>query len=271
MKIPELISNLVDKVSPNTSERFNCPSCKGLNTLGITKDNGKVIWNCFRVGCSLRSGVGSYLASTDQLKTHRDRFLEAKEGFSLSDYLIHGLGSENTVKMIVDNHCLEVYQKGLFDVAYDPQQNRVCFLIKKDGKVVGMAGKAVDRKTKPKVLNYPGSDSSTPFTCGKTKIVVLVEDCLSAASVTRIGGLTGMALLGTSLKTEYIPEIKKYDRVIVALDRDARKKALAIKKKLCYYCPAVDIWFLDEDIKNMDEFAIHHAYENNRQAYHDSH
>ncbi len=257
--IPNYIEELISEVPHNGSIRFCCPACHGYYSLGITKDNGKVKWHCFRVGCKLKSGNKSYVRSISELRTSLQPRTEVKE-FLIPKYLSWGISSKKTLSLLINSYCMDVYSSGLFDVAYDPEQDRVCFIVKQGNEIVGLIGKACSSKIKPKVLNYPNSNLSIPFICNNTKTLVLVEDCLSAASVARIPELSGMALLGTSFKNEYLHILNNYDTIIVALDRDARKKALSIKNKLKYYHKNVKIWLLSKDIKNMNDEELLREY-----------
>lgn len=246
------IFNLIESVGHNESKRFNCPVCNGFNTLSITKEAGKLKYHCFKASCNL-NGQGSYLASTDALKLQRGGHRSAKEEFQLPDYLIYGNSSKKCLSLLNKTHCLKPYNEGLFEVAYDPKLDRICFLIRKNNEIVGMVGRACNPDTKPKVLNYKGSCKYTPFRVGTSKTLVLVEDCPSAASVARIPELSGMALLGTNLKDEYVPAIKLNDLIYVAMDRDARKKTLDIWNRLKYYGCNVRPWLLDRDIKDQED------------------
>lgn len=259
LSVPYYIQQLVNSVDSNTSVRYNCPVCHGENTFSITKESGMAKWNCFKASCSLR-GKDTYLDSVYSLKARLEGHTEEKEEFLLPDYLIYGLSSEKCSTMLLNNNCFIPYQKGLFNVMYDPAQDRVCFLVKKNNKIVGMIGRAVKSKTKPKVLNYKGSNKHTPFIVGNSQTLVLVEDCLSAASVTRIEGLSGMALLGTQLKLDYIPVLKNYSTIIVALDKDAFKKAVDLRKSLMYYHSDVKLWRLEKDIKNLSDKELVESY-----------
>ena len=60
--------------------------------------------------------------------------------------------------------------------------------------------------------------------------------------------MTGVALLGTSLPDDYIPILKEFKNITVALDRDATSKAFDINQKLCYYVRS-QVKILDEDLK----------------------
>jgi DNA primase len=79
---------------------------------------------------------------------------------------------------------------------------------------------------------------------------ILVEDCASACSVS--GYYTGIALLGTNLVSSYLDTIKRFEKVIVALDKDATSVALGIVKQLK---PHVDVGMvlLEKDVKDMTE------------------
>lgn len=156
---------------------------------------------------------------------------------------------------------MKPYTEGRFNVAFDPKLNRVCYLIRDEaGSVVGAVGRALGNE-RPKTHNYPGS-AKVPFTVKNGSTLVLVEDCASAASVTRLPGVSGMALQGTVLKNEFIPFLQVFDQVIVALDLDATKKALTIKNSLTYHHPNVKLWRLNKDIKDMDDNELEVSYGN---------
>ena len=66
---------------------------------------------------------------------------------------------------------------------------------------------------------------SYPFVRQRDSAVV-VEDCASACSWYIHG--VGVALLGTNLLTEHVDILKQYERVFVALDKDATDKAITM-------------------------------------------
>jgi DNA primase len=82
--------------------------------------------------------------------------------------------------------------------------------------------------------------------CGKYKTAIVVEDCASACAVSE--HYTGFALMGTNFSDEFIPYIKKYSKVIVALDRDATTKSFDIANKIGYYVPT-EVKILKDDLK----------------------
>ena len=40
-------------ISNGDSKRMNCPICNGYKTFTVTNNMGKVLWNCYKVTCSL--------------------------------------------------------------------------------------------------------------------------------------------------------------------------------------------------------------------------
>jgi hypothetical protein len=54
--------------------------------------------------------------------------------------------------------------------------------------------------------------------------------------------------MGTSFSDDFIPYIKKYRKVIVALDRDATTKSFDIANQISYYVPT-EVKVLEDDLK----------------------
>ena len=113
-------------------------------------------------------------------------------------------------------------------------------------KVVDAAGRTLTGE-KPKWWRY--GKSGNPFVCGTGRVAVIVEDCASACCVSDV--FSGVALLGTNLLDTHIATLRKYERVFVALDKDATQKALDIVRKLQGIVPA-NLMILNQDLKDMD-------------------
>ena len=56
--------------------------------------------------------------------------------------------------------------------------------------------------------------------------------------------------MGTHLPNEYLTTLKSYSRIVVALDRDASKKAIELAKHIRLVVPS-SLVLLEKDIKNM--------------------
>lgn len=257
LKIKDTIDNLIESVPDGTSRRFNCPICKGENSFSITKLGSEVKYNCFRNSCDSNKsrGILTLKPTMTGLKTRLEGRTEEKRTFTIPDYWVMGVASEKCLQMLLKTNCFEAYTKGLFKCAYDPQEDRLVYLVQDDkGNAVGAIGRSLSGKW-PKNKNYHGS-LPIPFTVGSGNRVVLVEDCASACAVNCISNATGLALLGTNLPESFIPYLVKYDTILVALDYDARKKALDIKNRLTYYCKNVRVVILGKDLKDMTKEEI---------------
>jgi hypothetical protein len=74
-----------------------------------------------------------------------------------------------------------------------------------------------------------------------------VEDAVSAAAVAATGEYAGVALLGTSLSSGFTGW-SKFNKMIVALDKDASLKALEMQRMLSWYT-STQVCLLDKDLK----------------------
>ena len=113
-----------------------------------------------------------------------------------------------------------------------------------------MGRKLSDADKRPKWFRY--ARSRHPFVCDAqtdSDKAVLVEDCFSACAVSQVH--TGIALMGTNLPNDYLTTLKNYSKIIIALDRDASKKAVELTKHIRLVVPA-SLTFLEKDIKNME-------------------
>jgi len=231
-------------VASGTSGRFDCPKCGGANSFSVTNDNGSIVFNCYRASCNTRGAThkGRTLEELSQLKQR----VKPQE-FKLPEYIQYGIVNSKMEKYLRDHYCLDAID--LYEVAYDPAQDRLLFLIKDNGKLVGAVGRDLSGRSRLKSLNYH-ENITCPFIVHKNDTIVLVEDCASACSVAR--RYTGCALLGTVFKVEYLKYILGYSRIIIALDKDATRKSLDMKKYLGFYKEEVEIWFLEKDLKDME-------------------
>ncbi len=67
-------------------------------------------------------------------------------------------------------------------------------------------------------------------------------------------------MLGTSLLESHIPTLRTYDRLIVALDKDATKKALDLVRRLQAIRPT-SLVILDKDVKDMTDDERKHTFD----------
>ena len=244
-------------VQPDTDVRIDCPFCSHNKTFTLKNIDGKIMWNCFYALCNAK-GMISRDMSPEELKKYLSASDDAVElspkiecDFKLPHHFTSVHSNARCLEYIKQNNCYTAMKKGLAKIMYDPKQDRAVFVIKEQNKVVGAVGRAILSSTYPKWFVY--GKKSNPFICGTHKTAVLVEDCASACAVSSV--VTGVALLGTSLSEQYIPHLKKYNEVLVALDRDATAKSFDIASKLCYTIPS-KVVMLDDDLKYYNEEKI---------------
>ena len=134
------------------------------------------------------------------------------------------------------------------DVMYDPDEHRAVFVIRDQHSLepIGAVGRALNKNMMPKWKRYDRRKDLLYIRTGNGTAVV-VEDCASACAV-NAAGYTGVAILGTNLSEDMLPKLRQFDSVIIALDKDASKKALKLKKMLDPYTNS-KVRFLPDDLK----------------------
>ena len=224
MNIDDILNDI--DLDIGVTKRMDCPSCNGKNTFTITNNMGSVIFNCYKASCVV-SGTRRVSLTVDQIKKSRGDTSVKEKKFVLPEYVVpireeiyhNPIGGLSWKEKIWKDYCL-----------HDVKEDRAVFLIKnsKRGVIVDAVGAATDNRL-PKWKRY--GSSRHPFVAwngeggdGGDNSCVLVEDCYSACTVAK-QGITGVALLGTSLLDEHKKFLcHNFDKVVVALDPDALQK-----------------------------------------------
>ena len=227
--------------------RGDCLFCLNRNTLSVRNENGKLVWNCFHSSCEAK-GMSNNSVTVDDLET----FMESKRvsydfsrpPFNIPKEFVTIYGN-NKARDYISQYQLEDTEARLM---YDVKQDRIVFLIEENGEVVGAVGRALAEDIVPKWYKY--NSCHLPFVAGTNKYIgVVVEDCVSACKVA-LANLTGIAIMGTSLKEEYVSPIASIiERCFVCLDKDATEKSFKIKDTLSYHVPTY-VEMIDKDLKN---------------------
>tara|TARA_E500000318_G_scaffold18959_1_gene19759 strand:+ start:1549 stop:2313 length:765 start_codon:yes stop_codon:yes gene_type:complete len=240
------IYNIINDITlyVGESKRINCPTCKGYKTFTISNVNGNLIWNCYKVSCSV-SGSKRVGMSPDDIKNMQIRKDIVQQDFVLPDFIVPARDRDDLVSWSCD-WGLD-YTK--LKLMYDAKEKRVVFPIVHNNKIVDATGRALTKRL-PKWKRY--GSSSLPYTCGQGNVAVVVEDCVSAAVV---GGekFVGVALLGTSLLESHKRYLTQFSSTIVALDPDALPKTISIAKQLRGHVPDIKVLRLEEDLKYSNE------------------
>ena len=202
-----------------------CPFCYGPKKLAVSKSGGKILWYCYRASCEAK---GAYSGRRNQK--------------AVRDYLSNTApDKKKPVKPIpsittsVDNHppameylhsvnSVEAYKNKLINIRYAPAEDRVLFYGNN-----GAVGRSL-RRFGPKWLSY--GELPDGIHVGTGDIAVLVEDTPSACAVSRLDGLVGVALLGTTITSGIKKTLNKFTKLYLVLDKDASSKAISEVMKI---------------------------------------
>lgn len=229
------------RINDGEKKSLDCPFCGGRKKFGILKQDGKLLWNCFRSSCGVK---GSYNAGRGALGVKA--YLRGKETkavyYNSLPSIVSSIDHHKEALAYVESvNSLEAYRDGLIKVKYAPRDNRVLFYTD-DGK--GAVGRALDGRT-PKWYTY--GDTSKGIQVGQG-IPILVEDAPSACSVARLEGYCGYALLGTRITPSIKAHLRHFDEVIIILDKDANSKAVSLSRSIQSITKAT-VRFTTKDLK----------------------
>jgi len=202
-----------------------CPFCYGPKKLAVSKSGGKILWYCYRASCEAK---GAYSGRRNQK--------------AVRDYLSNTAPTKNkpvkpipSITTSVENHppameylhsvnSVEAYKNKLINIRYAPAEDRVLFYGNN-----GAVGRSL-RRFGPKWLSY--GELPDGIHVGTGDIAVLVEDTPSACAVSRLDGLVGVALLGTTITSGIKKTLNKFTKLYLVLDKDASSKAISEVMKI---------------------------------------
>ena len=219
-------------VPPDSQIRMDCPFCKNKNTLSVDTTENKLSWYCFHASCSAKGKKDGEKNMDYVVKvfTGSGSFCNQSKEFEIPDSFHSIYSSAKAMRWLSKNNCWEAWSWHRAEIKYDVKQDRVVFLIRNrySNKIVGAVGRGLNRNVYPKWFMYGNKD--VPFKSGNCDDAVIVEDCASACAVSNI--LTGIAIMGTTLKPVHKSHLKPYKNLYICLDRDATTKAYDMAKNL---------------------------------------
>ena len=228
-------------VANGETKRMNCPECGGVKTFTVTNNMGDLVWNCYKVSCTVSGGTRVPLTIDDIQKRFHVGEEKPQEEFVLPQCIVSRSGG-----VYMNRWCarwgLDAEELGLM---YDVKEDRVVFPVIHDDKIVDATGRTLGKRI-PKWKRY--GNSGLPYVSGRGKVAVVVEDCVSAA-VVGYGSFVGVALLGTSLQDSHRRYLAQFSTAIIALDPDALTKSIQMAKELRGHVNDVRIIKLEDDIK----------------------
>lgn len=194
--------------------RLTCPQCGRHNSVAVKYEGTTKTEHCFGASCNYWKKDKEELTPElfEKIKKQKKKTMDTST-------LIDARSSPEALEYMRKNNCAGSNA----NIYYNLKDQRVVFNYH-DLYV----GRALD-DTLPKWMNYTSTD--TPFVVQqyrkhKHTDVVLVEDCASACNASLI--MDSIALLGTTLKSEHIDEVLKYENIFIALDEDATTKSIKI-------------------------------------------
>ena len=240
MNIYNYVSDL--QLSVGESKRMNCPNCNGYKTFSATNNMGQLLWNCYKVSCTI-SGSARIHLSVDDIRDAIDPSVidDGMSDFTLPDYVVQHNNRPSVLswcnKWNIDINNIEVF--------YDVKEDRVVFPVIHNDKMVDATGRSLGKRL-PKWKRY--GKNNLPFVHGHGNVAVVVEDCVSAIAV---GSevYAGVAVLGTSLAESHKRYLSQFSTAIIALDPDAVPKTLAFAKELRGYVNDVKVLRVTDDLK----------------------
>ena len=246
------IHNIINDISLTNGDtkRMDCPECGGRKTFTITNNMGSIVWNCYKAGCTVSGGKRTHLTAEDIRKSLGSVAEETHAvKFDKPEWIVY---DNAAIQDFCDQWRLDPDMMGLM---YDVKEHRVVFPNRHNGVMVDASGRSLAKRI-PKWKRY--GNSSLPYSFGRGKTAVVVEDCISAAIVgaTEMGsgcsgddGFVGVAVLGTSLSEGHRQYLSQFSTAIIALDPDALPKTLAIAKELRGHVRDVKVLRLQDDLK----------------------
>ena len=252
MKSPNWLKGYVESldIQPMGRYRSDCPVCGRPNTFSVTDEGMQRLWFCFHADCNVSGKTGLTLSRDHANLAFKRSQADVPVPRTSNTYelpntfvsLSRNLDAELYVRSV---HAYDAYLSGRADIRYDFKSNRVVYLVKHEGKVVDAVGRSLDGKG---AKWYRYGNSRQPFIVGSGDKCIVLEDCASACAVS--ASSVGFALLGTNLLDEHIHHLSNYQKIFVALDKDATDKALDMVKILCRKVPT-KLMVLDRDLKNL--------------------
>ena len=243
----DIISFIHDlDIANGETKRLVCPNCgrnKQQKTFTVTNNMGSILWNCYKVSCSISGSLRSSLTVADIKRIQMGgNTIEEDEPFDMPPYVIAHRGERSLISWCAKWRINED-ELGLL---YDVKEHRVVFPVIHNNVIVDATGRSLGNRF-PKWKRY--GKNSLPYVCGSGSVAVVVEDCVSAAVVGGYDSFVGVALLGTSLQESHKRYLAQFSTAVIALDPDALPKTLQFAKELRGYVKDVKVLRLNDDIK----------------------
>ena len=232
-------------IKEGESITIDCPVCNGVKKFSATNKEVLILYNCYRNSCDVKGATMTpMLVETIKNKIQGLDEVEKDRKFEMPEYITDG-----------NNSYVQRFRRRWdlrMELLYDVKSKRAVFPIYQNGRVIDAIGRAL-YNAQPKWYKYGGKAKYYSYCISPSEsIAVVVEDVVSATVVGEtLAGITGVALLGTSLLREHKEYLDSFDTVIVALDPDAMSKTIEYTRELQSYCDPSEVLALhiEDDLK----------------------
>ena len=255
-------------VGEGATHYITCPECDRAGKLALTRENGALLYCCFRDSCGIRGKIFDGGASLDVLSKPKPK--PKYTGYPVTlphedvEYFKNrfGLSADSALENIdVDDNNHYVF--ALYD-RYGKKSGTVARRQAWKGEIQPPMNMPTEG---PKTLTYSEGTVGLLGIYGdlSPETVVIVEDCLSAIRAAQDlntnyyefdgESVCAIALLGTRLSEHQVAEIAALGarEHIVALDLDARQQGIELVKRWRYCLPNMRAAMLPMDIKDMPQ------------------
>ena len=230
-------------LSEGERKTLDCPFCGGRRKFSISKQDGMVLWNCYKASCTAKGsyqGQRSVDAIKKRLSGPTEPAVKPSKITPLPAITTSIFNHEAALRYVTENNCLDAFNKGYIQIRYAPAEKRVLFYTQ-DGK--GAVGRSMAQH-KAKWWTY--GDVTQGYAIGQGSTAVVVEDVPSACAISRLDDHVGIALLGTAAgRMQLQPHLEK---VILVLDKDASSKSVSVARRLGQ---GTTVRYTDADLKNL--------------------
>jgi hypothetical protein len=214
------------------------------------KEDGGIVWNCYRASCEERGGHGgngSYHRDGDRKAAPKP--VRPFEG------PLRALTEQEASFLEEKIGWYELHRRTIGRVRFEPEAGRYAFpVFGPDKRRRGWVFRSWDDFVRTKALTHMDRDEPhiSWYRTQQDGETWIVEDIPSAARIALYRD--SLALCGTTCGDDYIAEIAAHtDEVVWALDEDATAKAIKFHRKYGALFESSRVQPLEKDAKDMTE------------------
>ena len=141
------MNNIYNTISdidiPNgTTKRMNCPKCNGYKTFTVTNNMGSLVWNCYKVSCTVGGSTRVHLSVEDIKAGFKGTDTNNEVAFVLPQYVLPRRD------MLYMNRWCDRWQldQDELNLMYDVKEDRVVFPVMHENTMVDATGRTLSKR-----------------------------------------------------------------------------------------------------------------------------